>query len=481
MKHPENLRRAGRLITALLLALLWPVFWTGAATAQKGELKELEQALQEDEARAKALAAELEALRREIKTLRSKMTTAARTAQDLEERLTRGEDRLKDLETQRAAKLKVLEAQHSRLATTLAALQRIARRPPEAVIVAPGSPSDTYRSALLLSRAIPEIEGQADALRAELLALDGLRREIAREQQDLAEASQALSEERLSLSELIVQKRRLEDVTSAERRAARARVKRWAREANGLREFLARLENEAEAGRRKEAERIRQALAAADARKQREAAKAAEAERQQQAQADQTEAQAEALTETQAQTETETQAEADESAESPAETQTAALAPPTASVPLDKPTNVRAFPGSPDEASLIMPARGRLTGLFGEIQKEGEEGLSQGISIRTRALAQIVAPYDGRIAYAGQFRRYGQILIIEHGGRYHTLLAGLTQVYAVEGQWILAGEPVGTMGSDEETAPVLYLELRQGGHPINPLPWLATTENKVQG
>jgi septal ring factor EnvC (AmiA/AmiB activator) len=93
----------------------------------------------------------------------------------------------------------------------------------------------------------------------------------------------------------------------------------------------------------------------------------------------------------------------------------------------------------------------------------------------------VVAPYDGQIVYAGAFRGYGEILIIEHGGRYHTLLAGLERVDAVAGQWILAGEPIGIMGSPQERSPELYLELRHAGQPVNPLPWLATTDNKVQG
>ena len=145
-----------------------------------------------------------------------------------------------------------------------------------------------------------------------------------------------------------------------------------------------------------------------------------------------------------------------------------------------KPANVRQFPETPMVAGLVMPARGRMVITYGA-QKAGEATASKGISIETRPFAQVVAPYDGRIAYAGEFRGYGQILIIEHGGRYHTLLAGLGRIDAVAGQWVLAGEPVGTMSQAESGDQVLYLELRRTGQPINPLPWLATTNDKVQG
>ncbi len=109
--------------------------------------------------------------------------------------------------------------------------------------------------------------------------------------------------------------------------------------------------------------------------------------------------------------------------------------------------------------------------------------------LETRAGAQIVAPFDGRIAFEGPFRSYGQILIIEHGGGYHTVLAGLDRVDAVVGQWLLAGEPVGSMapvgapqGSGDLSAagrPKLYLELRRNGQPVDPVPWFSTAEIKT--
>ncbi|MCH9000919.1 MAG: peptidoglycan DD-metalloendopeptidase family protein, partial [Proteobacteria bacterium] len=144
---------------------------------------------------------------------------------------------------------------------------------------------------------------------------------------------------------------------------------------------------------------------------------------------------------------------------------------------LVRPDNIRPFPDA--RASLRIPARGRVVLRYG--QSRADQGASKGISIRARGGAQVVAPYDGQVVYAGPFRRYGQILIIEHGGRYHTLLAGLDRIYAVVGQWLLAGEPVGVLGSPQSGLPELYFELRRAGQPINPLPWLATTGDKVRG
>jgi septal ring factor EnvC (AmiA/AmiB activator) len=157
---------------------------------------------------------------------------------------------------------------------------------------------------------------------------------------------------------------------------------------------------------------------------------------------------------------------------------------------MQQPANFRNFPdaGKIDAKNPIFaPARGRILTHFGDATDTG--GASKGLVLETRPGAQIVAPFDGRIAFEGPFRSYGQILIIEHGGGYHTVLAGLDRVDAVVGQWLLAGEPVGSMapagGSISGTPqgagdlspagrPKLYLELRRNGQPVDPVPWFST-------
>jgi septal ring factor EnvC (AmiA/AmiB activator) len=92
-----------------------------------------------------------------------------------------------------------------------------------------------------------------------------------------------------------------------------------------------------------------------------------------------------------------------------------------------------------------------------------------------------VAPYDGQVAFSGPFRGYGQILIIDHGEGYHTLLVGLSRIDGGEGQKVVAGEPVGLMGNSDSGRPALYVELRRNGRPINPLPWLTARNDKAGG
>ena len=128
------------------------------------------------------------------------------------------------------------------------------------------------------------------------------------------------------------------------------------------------------------------------------------------------------------------------------------------------------------KGSLPYPAIGKIITRFGE--KEGA-GHARGIKIKARAGAQIVSPYDGQIVFAGPFRGYGQLLIISHGNGYHSLLAGLSDLQAVVGQWVLTGEPVGIM-SDRDDLTELYLELRHKGDTLDPLPWLSRRTASVE-
>ena len=137
---------------------------------------------------------------------------------------------------------------------------------------------------------------------------------------------------------------------------------------------------------------------------------------------------------------------------------------------------------------LPLPAQGKRVLTFGDKTQYGSH--SKGLVLETRFGAHVVSPSDGWIVYAGEFRSYGRLLIINAGGGYHILLAGLSQIDAQLGQFVLAGEPVGVMaaepksaqGKSQDSAPLLYIELRKDQKPIDPDPWwMNDASRKVQG
>lgn len=457
------------LLLLALLSMLLPVAGgLGTASAQEDEeararLEALEQQLEAGRARAERLAEEAAALQAEVEALRAESREAANAVLRLESDLTTRELVIAVHAVAEARSRQRLEEEQARLVQSLAALQRLGRLPPEAALSAPGEPLDALRAALLLGRAVPELEDRAQRF-ADLHARYAQARARAAEERDrLVEQAAALQREHERLDALMARRQEVLGGTALARDEAQSRMNVMAEEADDLRQLIDRLKAEAERERERRAEEARLAAeAAARAAELREAARR-EAERAREDRARQAEAEAAA------------QAAADAEAEA-AERQEAA----TAALPSERPENARDFPAEP-AAVLQMPAQGRIALRFGQEDAERAEAVSQGLLIETRPSAQVVAPFDGRVAYAGRFRRYGLILIIEHDGRYHSLLAGLGRLAAVTGQWVLAGEPVGSMAAEGSRSPELYLELRRGGEPVDPLPWLAVSGDKARG
>jgi septal ring factor EnvC (AmiA/AmiB activator) len=141
------------------------------------------------------------------------------------------------------------------------------------------------------------------------------------------------------------------------------------------------------------------------------------------------------------------------------------------------------------KGTLPLPVNGVRLREFGASDTHG--GTEKGLSITARMGAQVTAPCDGWVVYAAPYRSYGQLLILNAGGGYHVLLAGMERITVDLGQFVLTGEPVGTMGaSGTATAsagggppqPILYVEFRKDGLPVDPSPWWATNESeKVRG
>ena len=397
-------------LATALLAIAAPPRAEPAADADAGNrLQDVERRIEQDRARDIELERKGKALAREVDALRAELVASAAAMQSHEAKLSRLERKLRKLRNREAAKRAALDRRRGELRRTLAALQRLATYPPEAMIARPGNAGDAVKSALLLRTVVPHIESRAMKLSGELAELIVLRAEISQQRRRVQRAGAALERERIHMAGLAGRKARLRLQTESERRLVAAQLKTLAAEAKTLRELITRLQ--------------------------------------------------------------------DESRRPPPDIQPSPADDATQQALLVQPEGLRKF--SAGRGEITIPVAGRVARVFDAEARTGT--YNKGILITSRAGAQVVAPYDGRVAFAGLFRGYGQILIIEHGEGYHTLLAGLRRIDGAVNQWLLAGEPVGIMGDSGSGAPRLYLEIRLNGQPIDPLPWLAINQAKVSG
>jgi septal ring factor EnvC (AmiA/AmiB activator) len=139
---------------------------------------------------------------------------------------------------------------------------------------------------------------------------------------------------------------------------------------------------------------------------------------------------------------------------------------------------------------LPLPTVGHVIKSFG--QPDGYGSSEKGLSLATSPRALVSSPADGWVAFAGPYRTYGQVLILNLGDGYYTVLAGMEHIDVAMGQFVLAGEPIGVMGDGSVKAaaaialgaadPVLYVEFRKDGAAIDPNPWWAKAAyEKVRG
>ena len=143
---------------------------------------------------------------------------------------------------------------------------------------------------------------------------------------------------------------------------------------------------------------------------------------------------------------------------------------------------LRSVPFAKAMGLLKYPADGVPVRTFGEEDSLGDA--AQGLSLRVAAEGRVYAPVDARVSYAGPFRSYGQILILDPGAGYHIVLSGMERIDVARDQTVLAGEPIGRMGATryasagtidiQSSEPVLYIEFRRDGRAIDPSPWWAT-------
>ncbi len=353
--------------------------------------------------------------------------TASRVAM-VEERIAKTQERLEPLDDSEQALRISLQQRHNIIAEVLAALQRIGRHAPPALMIRAEDALQSVRSAMVLGAVLPEVRQQAEMLSADLAELVRLRKQIADERDKLARDLFVLADERQRLSLLIDERQKRQGEAEQALGAERQRAHQLARQAENLNQFISQLEQ----GLDTSAHAARAAARASEDRK--------------------------AL---------------DGRPDLAAFKDPGRLAP--------------AIAFAAAKGLLPLPVNGARIKEFGA--PDGRGGTEKGLSIATRPGGQITAPCDSWVVYAGIFRNYGQLLILNAGGGYHVLLAGMERISVDLGQFVVTGEPVAVMGIPSAGAlgggasqPVLYVEFRKDGVPVDPGPWWAANEGqKVRG
>ncbi|MEO9336362.1 murein hydrolase activator EnvC [Mesorhizobium sp. SB112] len=369
--------------------------------------------------RMEEMETDIAAIRKDHATITAALIQSAKTEKKLSQDIDDIGGKLEGLKEQEEAIRLSLNERRGVLAEVLGALQRMGLNPPPAILVKPEDALSSVRSAILLGAVVPELRSETKILLTDLKERSRIVASIETERARLVSSVEEQAAEKKKLELLQEEKLKLQGETETALAEEQRRSEELAARAGSLQELIASFEKQAE-----------------DDRKAQEAALKAETDRQKR------------------------------------EDALAAL--PNAN-------SLVSTPFSALKAQVSLPVPGRVKQRFGA--KDGNGGVMQGDMLATQSGAIVTAPADGTILYAGPFRSYGQLLILNAGDGYHIVLAGMTRISVASGQAVLSGEPIGAMGearvastsaaASETSAPELYVEFRKDGKPVDPTPWWA--------
>jgi murein hydrolase activator len=407
-----------------------------AATALPDAIKQREQELEATRTQQKSsaelqqqLKAEVAAIGQDRSKLNAELIDVAAQVRAVETRIGEAEARLRPLDAREKQIRSSLDSRRSEVVEVLAALQRAGRRTPPALLVRPEDALQSLRTAILLGSVVPELRARAEALAKDLAELVALRKAIGSERDRLSADRDKLTDDQTRLAALVDERQHKQSGVEKDLEAESARAIALSKQVDSLQGLISKMEQDLKS-----------------------AAKAAAVASQQG-----------------------TPGMAD------GKPNLGGLKNPSRLSP--------AIAFASAKGLLALPVNGVKLREFGG--SDGAGGVEKGISLASRAGAQVTTPCDGWVVYAGPFRSYGQLLILNAGGGYHVLIAGMGRISVNIGQFVLTGEPVATMGTTSQVAsilaanasqPVLYIEFRKDGTPIDPGPWWAANEGeKVRG
>ena len=409
------------------------------STDPKQQLESVETTLTQSDEHRRQFEADIEEARTDRLRFNAALIETTEKVRAAEGKVIETTTRLETLTGSEEAIRHSLEARRNVIADVLASLQRLGLKPPPAILVRPDDILKTIRTSMLLGAVLPQLRDQAETLATDLTELTRVRTSITADRDTLASQVAALGAETVRLQGLVDARQRAQADAEASLGQERVRATDLARQATSLKDLIGRMEG-----------------GVAMARKAAEAAHAAEDSQRKAAEADSESIKAK-----------------------------------VAAGPFRDAARLQpAVPFADTKGLLPLPASGRFVKYYG--QPDGFGGSEKGMSLATPPRAIVTSPADGWVAFSGPYRTYGQVLILNLGGGYYSVLAGMGHVDVAPGQFVLSGEPVGAMGDGTvKTAaaialgagdPVLYVELRKDGAAVDPSPWWAKAAlEKVRG
>ena len=360
-------------------------------------------------------------------SVRQALIDSAARRKSLEKQILESEKKLADLGVKEDAVRRSLHERRGLLAEVLGSLQRMGRNPPPALLVTPDDALASVRSAILLGAVVPGIRKETDKLVADLANLSALQTASAAEKVALTTTMTNSIEEERRMDLLLAENEKLSRSSVAELDAEKKRSEVLASKATSLEGLVASMETEIAS--------VRDAAAAAR-----------QAEENRKLLTDEQRAQAKALAES--------------------------------GVP-DKNRIAPAYPFGELKAKLELPVAGDILRQFGDADGTGHEAM--GMTVATNPETVVTAPADGLVVFAGAFRSYGQMIILDAGGGYHLVLSGMDTINTRQGKFVFSGEPLAVMGAKrvasatalalETDRPTLYIEFRKDGKPVDSRPW----------
>ncbi len=381
--------------------------------ATRQELEAISKTITLSDERVETLKKGIADLKQNTASIRDALVISATRRKELEARIAEGEKSLAKLRTDETKAKASLHERRGLLAEVLAALQRMGRNPPPALLVTPEDALSSVRSAILLGAVVPGIRHETDKLIADLSKLAETQKKIGDERASLATLMTSNLEEQRRMNLLIAENEKNAAQTEQQLADERAKSEQLAKKAATLQDLIGSLEDQIGS--------VRDAAAKAQAN--------------------------------------------------------AGATP--GQMPPDKNRIAPAYAFAKLTGKLVLPAAGEVVRNFGDPDGTGHVAL--GITLATAPAAVVTAPADGWVVYAGPFRSYGQMVILNPGDGYHVVMSGMGAVSVRPGQFVVAGEPLAVMGEKRVASaaalalvtdrPSIYIEFRQNGKPVDSRPW----------